>query len=420
MRLWQLPEAGTGQGDKPEPGAFVLLGGKDVPERKFDNLAEAVQAASEGDTIEVRGNGPFVGQPMSNNQALTIRAGAGFRPVIRFDAEGLEANAALFKPYAPLVLEGLDLRLVSPDKPSPVGYLLINVTTDAPLSIANCRLLADAGCLTCISAARSADSVPLRIEIRNSEMFNSWSLGPIVHEGFRMERLVLENCLLRGPQPFIAVLYDREATAASIRLTRNTFVSAGPSLSFWAMRRLDPDKEGGATPITLEASENVFDSQAELFRFDQGEQLVANPLPLPEAKALLQQLLGWRERGNLYPVGNSLLTWTVEPPPELREVTTLGELQTLEEWNSFWRQTETSSRVGRPLYKGAHGKPLDQVTPQDFRLRRDSPGYRAGEDGKDLGADVDLVGPGKAYERWKQTPEYQEWRVDTGQTKDEG
>jgi len=23
---------------------------------------------------------------------------------------------------------------------------------------------------------------------------------------------------------------------------------------------------------------------------------------------------------------------------------------------------------------------------------------------------VDLVGPGPAYERWKKTPEYQEWR----------
>src|SRR5262249_56577324 len=31
------------------------------------------------------------------------------------------------------------------------------------------------------------------------------------------------------------------------------------------------------------------------------------------------------------------------------------------------------------------------------------------------GADVDLVGPGKAYERWKQTPAYQQWLKDTKQ-----
>ena len=39
------------------------------------------------------------------------------------------------------------------------------------------------------------------------------------------------------------------------------------------------------------------------------------------------------------------------------------------------------------------------------------------KDGKDLGADVDLVGPGAAYERWKRTPDYQEWLKDTGQVK---
>ena len=38
-------------------------------------------------------------------------------------------------------------------------------------------------------------------------------------------------------------------------------------------------------------------------------------------------------------------------------------------------------------------------------------------DGKDLGADVDLVGPGAAYERWKKTLEYQQWLKDTGQVK---
>lgn len=40
--------------------AFVLLAaGK---EQRFDTLAEAVLASSGGDTIEVRGNGPFVSE----------------------------------------------------------------------------------------------------------------------------------------------------------------------------------------------------------------------------------------------------------------------------------------------------------------------------------------------------------------------
>jgi hypothetical protein len=59
----------------------------------------------------------------------------------------------------------------------------------------------------------------------------------------------------------------------------------------------------------------------------------------------------------------------------------------------------------------------ETVTPNHFRLRPDSAGFRAGKDGKDLGPDIDLVGPGPAYERWKKTPEYQQWLKETGQQK---
>jgi len=48
------------------------------------------------------------------------------------------------------------------------------------------------------------------------------------------------------------------------------------------------------------------------------------------------------------------------------------------------------------------------------RRRRGSAGYRAGEDGRDLGANVDRVGPGAAHEGWKKTPEYRQWIKDTG------
>ena len=58
-----------------------------------------------------------------------------------------------------------------------------------------------------------------------------------------------------------------------------------------------------------------------------------------------------------------------------------------------------------------------KLAPEDFRLRPDSAGYRAGKDRKDIGADVDLVGPGPAYERWKKTPDYQQWLKDTGHAK---
>jgi hypothetical protein len=91
-------------------------------------------------------------------------------------------------------------------------------------------------------------------------------------------------------------------------------------------------------------------------------------------------------------------------------------------WKKQWGSAEAGSaegevhfRNGDPLTKVENN--LETVTPEDFRLRAGSAGYRAGSDGKDLGADVDLVGPGAAYERWKKTPVYQEWLKETGQLK---
>ena len=95
---------------------------------------------------------------------------------------------------------------------------------------------------------------------------------------------------------------------------------------------------------------------------------------------------------------------------------------TLAEWDQFWGVTGTGAIQGSFRYDGGNvytrlERAPAELTPADFRLRADSAGYRAGPDGQDLGADVDLVGPGAAYERWKQTPAYQQWLKHTGQVK---
>jgi hypothetical protein len=55
------------------------------------------------------------------------------------------------------------------------------------------------------------------------------------------------------------------------------------------------------------------------------------------------------------------------------------------------------------------------MTLDNFRLLPGAPGKAAGKDGKDLGADVDLIGPGAAYERWQKTPAYQQWQGQVNQ-----
>src|SRR5262249_5531335 len=148
---------------KAEGGPFVRLSGKGGAERKFDTLAEAVQSAYDGDTIEVRGNGPFVTPPLHlGNRALIIRAGEGFRPVIKLSPEWAEQNVQLLDTHAALVLEGLDLHRVRPrgDKKS---YHHIVWSEGASIRAANCRFV-----LKPTASAVHAVESPI-LDVRNCE-----------------------------------------------------------------------------------------------------------------------------------------------------------------------------------------------------------------------------------------------------------
>src|SRR5262249_14887522 len=158
----------------------------------------------------------------------------------------------------------------------------------------------------------------------------------------------------------------------------------------------------------FEVSSSAFDSAGILaFGQQKGFTDKAGPLPPAEAEAMLLRLLEWRGERNVFPAGNVSVGWWVNFKPQPPR----GP-KSLEEWKKLGGPKEADSREGRLRFQGGNllsrsDAELDQLTPEDFRLRPDSAGYRAGKDGKDLGADVDLVGPGPAYERWKKTPEYQ-------------
>src|SRR5262249_27308318 len=113
----------------------------------------------------------------------------------------------------------------------------------------------------------------------------------------------------------------------------------------------------------------------------------------------------WIGRQNLYPAGVPLVVLHTTP---------VKESASLEAWNGLWKKPEEGSRVGAPKFKGGDtSKWVPAAAEADFwHLKPDSPGKGAGEAGRDLGADADLVGPGPAYERWKKTPEYQRWIED--------
>jgi Protein kinase domain len=411
-------EAATAEAlGKAAPGAFVILNSKGVQVGKFDTLADAVFDATGGDTIEVRGNGPFACPPIGlGNEALTIRGGNGFRPVIRLNPVGAQTATPLLETNAPLVLEGLELqrsgqKTWEPGQPEP-GLV---VSLGESLYVSNCRFRIDppgAGGQICIYSHSSV------CVLRNCEF-----LSPLGHAvsgpSDRIRLCIMDNCLGIGEHGLgISYWFSPEQADRLIQLTRNTLVNARTSIDLGLCTGPKaPAQQQPLKPIRVDATANIFGGTS-AFQFGQCPQFLAKNKALApgEAEAMLLRLLTWRDDRNLYARGGSSLSWGplgYEAPRGPKNVA---------DWKRFWGTPNADCLEGLIRYQGGNllAKLMntpEQLTPEDFRLRPDSAGYRAGKDGKNLGADIDLVGPGPAYERWKKTPEYQQWRKDTGQVK---
>jgi hypothetical protein len=195
-----------------------------------------------------------------------------------------------------------------------------------------------------------------------------------------------------------------------IRLERSTLVADTP-IAFVVHRIPELSDDDSRRPITLTASNNILYGQRMILQLHQSVILLKSreALPISEVSALLPRVAKWEGHANSYQKMNGFLgTWRDGLPDEYA-------IQSLADWTHLWGNAETGSISGRVRFHGGDlfarlADDPSTLTPEDYRLRPDSPGHHAGEGGRDLGADIDLVGPGLAYERWKRTPEYQEWR----------
>jgi hypothetical protein len=405
---------------RPEPGAFVVLGGKGVPEEEFDTLAEAVMCASDGDTIEVRGNGPFVSEPIRvHNQRLTVRAADGYRPVIRLSKTGTDARKSLLRSNSSLVLEGLEFQYVGPSAPNAEKTAPIVVAGEGErqaLHITNCRFRLDADpWAVCIHSYWP----PRAIVVRNCEFYCPQGYGvstELRHEGIGQAepRRVMDNCIYVGGEAPNFLVHLGQQVGEKVELTRNTVVSTRAAMQLYIANSI-PDGGAVVPPSQIRASHNIFDAPAGLYVYQPEEvQRADGEASGPEdVGSLARRLVAWVDRENVYQVGGCTFKWG-----EFSRLAFPSCPKNPDEWKQFWGTPEGTCQESQFRYQGGSlhdqlATAPDKLSPEDFRLRPDSAGYRAGPDGKDLGADVDLVGPGPAYERWKKTPEYQKWLEET-------
>jgi hypothetical protein len=160
----------------------------------------------------------------------------------------------------------------------------------------------------------------------------------------------------------------------------------------------------------------IFDSVGWLTWIVYSEQL-ADAFTMTDVQTQVSRRFPRKGSNNLYRAGVGILQFQ-ESFGDRRSRFTIASDDHLESWQQFLGHPEPGSIVGIIRYSGGNLRKKaalvpKELTPNDFRLRPDSAGYQAGPDGKDLGADVDLVGPGEAYQRWKETRGYQQWREET-------
>jgi serine/threonine protein kinase len=389
----------------PPADPFVILARGNRAEQSFVGLADAVAVASGDDTIEIRGNGPFTLTHLDIVASLTLRAAAGFHPV--FLCTPAPKQNEIIYVHAPLVMEGLELRLDSPGSAS----LSIVVASDQ-LHVANCRfLLQGGGTAMQVTAAncvvRSCQFAAAGRTFASFLYWHSKSSG----------RLRVHGCLLaqETPQAHVLIRHDHSGQVLQFDLSRSTLRGGSP-ISVYTHRSipLEAEAENAGSDVVVEAIGNVIQSYRTLLFGSVNKQMS------PEEAALhLRRTVTWRERRNLFiPTPASSRLAYSRQGEKASFFADMLNVRTLAEWEQFWGLADTGSLVGNVRFAASNPAPFSPAwlpanfTTDDYRLHADSPGKSAGEDGHDLGADVDLVGPGEAYERCKKSPEYQQWLRD--------
>jgi hypothetical protein len=358
-------------------------------------LAVAAARAPNGSTIEIQGNGPFVipGLVLEHDD-LTIRAVKGFRPVLRLDEESIKSGRPQFQTRGALRLEGLTLERVGnyqtlAEHGPPAA---VNSFGGRPLHLAHCRFYLQGEGFTVHTG--SSDLRVLSCEFLQP----SWS-------AIKWEQIAskatcyVENCAFVGAN-CIYVSLTAATSDVFVQVDNSTMISRQPLiLDFTA-----PEAMAKGGPISIYGNQNVYSVAPHggiLFE----QRGLAAPMTGPEIVATAKRAInGWLNR-SVYGVVQAVNSNELKP---------VGDLPTLAEWEAFWGIGRTGNTQGKVLVAGGElAARLEtggaRITPEDFRLLAGSAGKGGRADGGDVGAEIDRLGPGPAYDAWRDSPQFADW-----------
>ncbi|HZL88827.1 MAG TPA: serine/threonine-protein kinase [Pirellulaceae bacterium] len=386
-----------------EPRPFVVLDGDGAVRSAYSTLVEAVGNSTNGSIIEIRGNGPFASEPIRLSTRRTIRAGRGFQPVLTTDNKAGSGPTHVLESIAPLVLEGIHF-----DDPERRDAFILN-SIGGPLYVANCRFT---NCTLMVQHS------PVECRVQNCQ-FTTHHGMPIllIHCPRRMRVVIASNVVATALVP--AFSFIGEPDGQSLEIVRNVLLGANALQIGYV--KADVQDGRPPEPIGIHAAENVLVGRDGVLHFNVTVPRTQGS-PAPEAtpsgaelEDLLRRVVVWHEERNLTAEGVAMLTMFYGVS---KRVQPTSRYQTLAEWNQLWGLEHNTSLRGLIRFEGGDLRTKVEMMREplvlgDFRMTSISTGYRAGAQGRDIGPDIDLVGPGAAYERWKMTPDYQQWVKET-------
>ena len=409
------------------PAYFTILSASDSPPVQFDTLSETVAQSTKDDTIEIHGNGDVPIEPIQiQDKPLVIRAAEGFEPTL---VPALASTAPLITTDSTLVLGGLAFRNIGTTpgtrrwrslqrsevqgggateiSAGSAGTSLIQ--TSGLLYATNCRFLAqsssdtDTACLI-----RRGQSLTL---LNNCELYVQQGSAVYVDESVektirQTENLSPENVLVihNSVQAGFAMFSLGSVLPGDLRLSQNSF--AGGCLA--AYRSQTNTSSQPKPALRIQATDNVFDVRS--FLID----------PSSDKTALSTNHIQWQGQHNAFSTSPSL---SVDLPRRNNRVDNPNQLW---DWKNILGSSINVSVHGDIVYSSSK-HPFEQITsgnyhelsPEIFHVVaiRKRRGRRLKANAlKQLGAVTSTVGPGRAYELFKQSDAYQEWAETVRQT----
>jgi serine/threonine protein kinase len=338
-------------------GPFSLGGG-----RRFDTLAAAIaQAPTSHATIEIDGDGPYITGPIRiKGKPLTLRAGRGRRPVLRFVPDNEAVPSPGLETDSPLTLEGLEVHSTVRGGTSvgdDISRFSAIAVRDGPFRAAHCQFVVGPR-NACLSLRDSTGEVQACQFSATGGIALHWVPGPD-------RTLVLRQNLLLAHAALVVDIGRLGAGAGKValRIDRTT-VRAYAALEILREcdRRRHSIADATRPDLTIESGTSVFDATHILALVDCSP--LRRPRGIPPVESIapgIKSRIAWRGHDNLYPPAPNWLSFGSRN----RKITPFPDGPAdLAAWEQFWDGTETGSIESKLSFRG----PSTGANPADHAL----------------------------------------------------